>query len=369
MKNNIKELEREVRQCVEQMAEHKEDEKEFTKAEREMKIAQARLTAEREALLNESVNASKPVNKQVRLRSIIEEARKGGVNSFRLQREVTSSVLGDKLVNNMESAGLPITINDLLNPLEMDTVYDKVGIAIATNVHGTLVWPCLDTAAEVSVAGETVELEDTDLDFSKITAVPQRVGISIKVSNEAINDAAFDLVGTVTTQIQKSLARVLNKAVIGTEAIGKLAGPFSDGIKNVGAISFAGSTPTYKELLEMKGTVMGKGVQMAGFCYVMNATTYADLEATPITEGDSRMIIEGGKIAGYPVFVTDSAKIADGCVNAGCFGYAALNQHGDMNLIVDPYTAAKQNMVVFTLNADFSLTTLKGEAFCVGTAA
>ena len=80
------------------------------------------------------------------------------------------------------------------------------------------------------------------------------------------------------------------------------------------------------------------------------------------------MIIEDGTIGGHPVFIADSNKIANGNVNAGCFAYCMVNQHGDSSLVVDPYTKAKKNAIQITLNEDWSVTTLKYEAFCVGTA-
>ena len=281
------------------------------------------------------------------------------------QAIVTSAILADGDTNNMESAGLPVTIKDLINPLEMGTIYEQLGLQVATGVHGQIQWPVLDTIAKVVIAGETVKLSATPIDFSKITATPVRMGITVEVDNESINDAAFDLVGCVTTQINKSLGRVINEAVLKTTAFAdKFYGPFAN--KNVQSVAFAtAGAPTYKELLEMKGKVLATGAQMAGFCYIMDAAMYSALEATPIDNGSGLMIIQGGKINGAPVFITDLADYS-GKVAAGCFGYAALNQHGQSYFIVDPYTKADQNVVKFTLNCDWSLTTLQGTPFVIG---
>jgi hypothetical protein len=43
----------------------------------------------------------------------------------------------------------------------------------------------------------------------------------------------------------------------------------------------------------------------------------------------------------------------------------AANQYGDARLIVDPYTAAGSDSVVVTLNTEWSLTTLRKEAFAL----
>ncbi len=102
----------------------------------------------------------------------------------------------------------------------------------------------------------------------------------------------------------------------------------------------------------------------------MNTATAAYLAATPKFENGNSPILEGGlangTIAGFPVYITNAANIGNGQVNAGCFGYAALNQHGETRLIVDPYTLASSNQTKFTYNAKWSLTTLRPEAFLVG---
>ena len=120
------------------------------------------------------------------------------------------------------------------------------------------------------------------------------------------------------------------------------------------------------------GAVAATGVEMVGFCFVMSEAMKAALEATPIDAGSGRMVVENGAIGGYPVFCTEyinygsSKEKADvEYVAAGCFGYLPTNQHGEVRLIIDPYTQAKKDVVVFTLNSDWSITTLRKEAFAL----
>ena len=103
--------------------------------------------------------------------------------------------------------------------------------------------------------------------------------------------------------------------------------------------------------------MLGTNANMIGFCYIMDAALYSALEATPKDLGSGRFIIEGGKIDGDPIFITDNTEY-EGKLVCGCFGYEALNQHGTSHFIVDPYSQAKKNVVVFTFSADFSLSYL-----------
>ena len=122
----------------------------------------------------------------------------------------------------------------------------------------------------------------------------------------------------------------------------------------------------------MKGKVAGTGVEMSGFCFVMSENMKSILEATPIDAGSGRMIVENGTIKGYPVFTTefinygsDKAKAGVEYIAAGCFGYLALNQYGDLRIVVNPYSRAGEDIVEVTINGDWSLTTLRSEAFAL----
>ena len=332
-----------------------------------------------EMAMENNKREEKPVDANTQMREAIKQVRSHQADGdFLMKREatpiITSGIIQGGENTNMASAGIPLTIKDLINPLGMGTIYEKLGLQVATGVRGNIQWPCLDTSAEVSVGGELDEAETKTLDFSKITATPVKVGISIEVSNEAINDESFDLVGVIKEQMNKAVGRTLNKRVLALSAPSAkpaFAGPL---VSNKQTATYTKAGATYKDVKALKAKVLKTGAQMAGFCYVMDAEMYSTLECTPKDNGSGLFIIEGGKIDGDVVFITDLAEYA-GKIVAGCFAYEALNQHGEVHFIVDPYTKAKKNVTVFTLNADFSLTYLvsanntKGAPFVVASAA
>lgn len=315
-------------------------------------------------LIGQTPKAEKSNNQL--FREALNEARKDGKAEFALKREVTSTV--------MEAGGLvPLTIKDIVPALEMGLIYDKIGVQVETGVTGKLQWPVMG-GGDAEIEGETEELSDSALDFSKVTAIKTRVGVSFSVTNQAINDSNVNLVALVQQEARQRIRRTLNRVMFSHQNFtGNFHGPFA-GAKAQG--TFKAAIPTYAELLEMKGKVAEEGVEMDGFCFVMSETMKAKLEATPIDNGSGRMIVENGRIAGYPVFTTayinygsNKEKAGVEYVAAGVFTYLALNQYGDMRMVVDPYSKAKKDEVVITLNADWSMTTLRPEAFALWKAA
>lgn len=282
------------------------------------------------------------------------------------QNVITSGVIAAGDTNNMESAGIPQMIEALLNPLEMPTVYNLVGLKTFNNVKGKIVWPHLDNAAEASVNGELEAVEEITLDFSKISPQVFTVGAVARIDNEAVNDAGFDLVGAVTSQINASVSRTLNRRTLALSAPTKhpgFVGPFAN-LPAGQKVTFAATTPTYKELKKLKGTVLKSGANMLGFCYIMDADMYSELEATPKDAGSGRFIIEGDKIDGTPVFVTNLTEYA-GVVAAGVFSYEALCGHGAW-FTVDPFKEAELGVTRYILRANYSLTNLEVKPFAVG---
>ena len=328
----------------------------------------------RELALNADVVSMKKLTTEVKptqgemLREVMNTAMtKGSKSEFVVaMREWTEGV---ELADVANGGMIPLTIKDILPPLEMGLILDKVGIPVETGVIGDISWPVLGSV-EASIKGEKEALTDTGIDLSNITPKKARVGITIPVTYQAINSTSSDLLGIVQNQARMGIRRLVNRVSFSHQNFtGDFHGPFA-GAKASG--SFAGAVPTFKELLAMKGKVASEGVEMIGFCFVMSENMKATLEATPIDAGSGRMIVENGTINGYPVFTTEFINYGSGgdkagveYIAAGCFGYLAVNQYGDLRVVVDPYTRAKEDIVQVTINSDWSMTTLREEAFAL----
>lgn len=280
---------------------------------------------------------------------------------------------------------IPLTINDIIKPLEEGLILKLVGLPMMTGLAGDYVWPVVGNI-EAEVAGEAVELTDKKVDFSKIKPNPKRVGVSVTITRQTVYKTDGVAYEVVRQQLPQAMARTLNKCMFGTDASVShgLTGPFFDIVKTGTAtpisglktkaqkkaanyISFAGALPTYKELLAMKALCLLKGVEPNAMGYVMDEYTKAMLEATPKDDALGTPIVENGKIAGIPVFTTNYINTEEKTfIGFGCWGYEPLQGFGEMSFVIDPYTKAKSDSVVLTLNNDFAMSTLRKEAFVLG---
>lgn len=256
---------------------------------------------------------------------------------------------------------IPLTIGDIIQPLEKGLILDKVGLKMQYGLVGGWQFPIV-AGVEATIEDENVEVNDTKIDISKINPSPKRVTIAIPVSNRAIDQSNGALLEIVRAQLPMAVSRLLNKWMFSPTKIAakasegcfvspKSTGEYTDSIK-------------WKDAIKLKGDVMKTGVIFDGTpAYVCSASTYADLESTPRDAGSGLMIIENGKINGFPVFITE--YIGDDIIGFGVFSYQLVGQFGKMRMIYDPYTGAKKNLVYFVFNSDFDMMTLRTEAFGV----
>lgn len=258
---------------------------------------------------------------------------------------------------------IPLTIGEIIQPLEKGLILDKVGCKMQYGLVGDWVLPVV-AGIEATIEDENAEVADTKIDITKIKPSPKRVSLAIPVSNRAIDQSNNALLEIVRTQMVMGLQRLLNKWMFQTT---KITSKASDGCYVAAAAAPAVTTAAgvgfvWKDVIALKGAVMKTGVVFDGTAaYVCSATTYAELEATPKDAGSGLMILENGKINGYPVFMTE--YIGDDVLGFGIFNYELVGQFGKMHMIVDPYTGAKKNLVYFVLNTDFDMLTVRTEAF------
>ena len=275
-------------------------------------------------------------------------------------REISLSVLTEHAKNNIVSAGAQATtIFGLLPLLEKGLIWNQVGMKVQTGVTGNLLWPYATTNVEVEERAEAAALNDKDINFDNKTAIPCPSGITIKVTNEAIDEATFDLASFVQTQMGLAVLRYMNKKTFSPANWSGLAGPF----KNA---SPAELVVSYKNIKEKKALIAATGVDMSGFAYVCDNKTRALLETAPKANGQGGFIMENGKIDGDPVYVTEYINTkADGTqqtgeyrLEMGCWNYLAANQHGEVRFTIDPLTLASSNETKFVLHTKWSLTNL-----------
>lgn len=358
----IKDLLKKQTELRAKMAEQVDNAEAFSKLEKEYNANKREiecLTAE-----NSLAGAEDKRDAGVTLREVLRGARDG-----KQDREI---VLAKKLVADKtsieESGAVNLTIHDIIPTLEEGAVLNVPGLKMVTGVVGNELYPVSIDDVEVEEVGETAELTDQDLHFDQLKVTPSRAGLSVMVSNMAIDNANFDLLGFVQSKMQAALNRYAAKKVLSRANWTGLKGPFAN-LAAKGTITL--DKDAYRNILKAVADFADKGYNTDQMCLVIDATTEAELKATPKAEGQGGFVIENGTLAGYPYVVNhyintvldkgNKLKAADDkVIGIGFFGYLALQQHGDVRLTIDATSKAVaiKNCTAVVLNTAFSVTDL-----------
>lgn len=289
-----------------------------------------------------------------------------GVRTDKTQREITLGTTQAK-GQILDSGAVMLTIRDII-----PTLNEGLGLplTVVTGVAGEELYPVSVDDAEVEEVGETAALTDQDINFDNIRVKSARCGISIVVSNTAIDNADFDLLGFIQQKMTLAVKKYLAKKVYSQAAFTGNKGPFS-GLSSAGTITLA-SDNVYEKILTAVAQFTDKGFDAAKVCLVMDATTEATLKATKRGDNTSAYVIQDGKCAGYDYVVshyintklhTDNKTLVptdDKFIAIGYFDFLAVQQHGPVRLVIDATSkqVAVKNVTAVVLNTAFSLTDL-----------
>lgn len=324
---------------------------EYNALMRENQLLQMKMQAVAVEQLRENPNTSAEASRIIR-----ENVAAGRQTRIMLMRDLV-------MVSDVTAGGIiPVKMQDILDPLVEGLILDKVGLPMPTGLAGDYIWPTYETV-EATIQGEGVALTDTEISMSKLTASPQRIGIAIPVTRQAINQTEGVVEMVVKRLMPLSVTMLLNKIMFSTTKVAgatTLVGPFVALASSPVEVS---TEPTFKDFNGLKAKVLATGVDGGHLCWVMTKAQKAIAEATPKDAGSGIMVCENDHIAGLPVFTTN--YIGEGFIGLGDWRYQPMGLFGDISFIIDPYSQARKDAVDFVLNVNYGTTTLRTEAFAL----
>ena len=277
---------------------------------------------------------------------------------------------GNSTANLEASGAVPYTIHELIDT-KVPGLELPDDLRLLTGVIGNEVWPYAIDDVEFTVAGEVEPIGEQSINFAKLNATPARVAAAVAVSNRAIDNAAFDLLGFITYKFRKGLAK-FNALHVYSHC------NFSHALKS----PFASVVAEEITLDQNFGKNLAKKIAAMwdlGFEgepeLVMSKETETELRFTKAIPGETgdRTVIQDGRCVGYRYKVspyinyaldsTTPAPDGNQYIGIGHWGYLAFEQHGEVRFTVDAQSAevAKRNTCVLVLNTEFSLSELSSK--------
>ena len=267
---------------------------------------------------------------------------------------------------NIEASGaVNLDIQDIIPTLNAYMLGLPAGILMAQGVVGNEVWPISAGDVEMEETDEVDTLQDQELSFTNMTTSPRRVGLMINVSNAAIDNAGFDLVGWLRSKVNVSLRKYLARHFYSLENWQGNKGPWA----GAQTVDIADDLATGIEAEVTRLHDMGFDTNAAYI--VMNLHTEQRLKQTLVKSGCGKTIISDGLCLGYPYVVNkyfgtrkdddgQLADIYDTVVGVGIMPWFAVQQHAGGRIILDGNSTevSKKNLTSMVVNTWWSFTNL-----------
>jgi len=250
----------------------------------------------------------------------------------------------------------------------LDILKDKLvvaglGATVLTDLVGTFT-AISSSAVQAAWEGEADKNELKKVTYSKLTMTPHRSSVSVATTKDLLRQTSFDVEADLLNKITDAHADLLEKAAInGSGSDGEPTGILNTtGIGSV-AMGTNGGAIDWKHIVTLETEVNSKNANRGRMAYLSNAKVNGALKVTEMATGTARFLLsnEAPKtLNGYPFDWTNlvPSGLTKGTAASKCsalifgnFQDLYIGQWGGIDIVVDPYTGARNGEIYLTLNA------------------
>lgn len=252
----------------------------------------------------------------------------------------------------------------------VDILRNRATIMQLGTVMGGLVGN-IDIPKQVAAAqgywqGEDADATESNLELGQIHLSPKTVAAFSEITRKLLVQSSLDVEALVRADLAKALALTIDKA--GYYGSGTASQPL--GIANqtgINAVAFAGTQPTFAELVEMETQIALDNADVSSMAYVGNAAFVGHAKTTlkfPGVNGSNTIWEQGGTVNGYRTERTN--QITTGDVFMGNFADLLVAMWGGLELLVDPYSNSKKGRLRVVVFQDVDFALRRTQSFCLG---
>ncbi len=283
----------------------------------------------------------------------------------------------DLVANNFGNGGATVAtelITPIIEILRNQMVCDRMGIRTMAGLSGNIVIPRQTAAATAYSVTETGALTTSTQVLDQIAMTPRRVGATNNYSRQLLLQSSIDVESFIRNDMLAVIALdwdrlILNGQGGASEPLGVMNTP------GIGSVVF-GAAATWANIVLFETTIaaLNAPTNNRGFAttstakgrlktlakLLVGATTVA---AEPLWGGPLGVGGVDGVMNGY--MALDSQQIPNHQLVFGAWSDIILGLWGGMDVVLDPYSLAKNAEVVVTMNTFGDVAVRHPQSFCV----
>lgn len=138
----------------------------------------------------------------------------------------------------------------LVEALEENNIFRGMATVIKTS-SGTRKIPVAEDTGEASWIDEGEEIPESDTTFGQTTLSAYKLGTMIKISNELLNDSAFDLASYIARRFGVRMGNAEEKAFLTGDGVGKPLGILDDAGAEIGVTAAEKASVSFDEIYRL----------------------------------------------------------------------------------------------------------------------
>jgi HK97 family phage major capsid protein len=284
--------------------------------------------------------------------------------------EGTTSVTGDQGGKTIQT-----TKTGFIDLLRAKLVMKQMGAQMLTGLQGDISIPRLKTGATAVWAAENADATESSQLFDDVTLSPERLATFTEISKQLLVQSSIDVEKLVLNDLVMAVQTALDSAAIN----GSGSSNQPTGILNTIGIGSVvggadGANPDWADIIDLEKEVAVDNADLGALRYLTNPKVRGYLKKTKLDTGSGKFIWpqDAKEINGYPVDVTTQvpSNLTKGESGAVCsailfgnFNDLLIGQWGGLDIVIDPYTGAKANKLIITINTLWDIAVRHPESF------
>lgn len=263
---------------------------------------------------------------------------------------------------------VPTELAELIPILQPRLAVQQAGATMLTGLTGNIDFPRNDADAAAVWEGENDANAETSPTFDRLQMSPNRLGAFTDISKQLMVQSSIDVENFIRRRLNFAIAKALDYALInGDGSTIPITGILNtSGIGSV-AIGTDGGAPLWSHIVGLETEVAVDDADMGTLSYLTTPGVRGKLKQTEkasstgqfVWENDNPGMVQMGSLNGYRAFASTQVpktltKGSGTNLHAIIFGNFAelmVGQWAGIDLVVDPYSGAKNALVTLVVNS------------------
>lgn len=238
-----------------------------------------------------------------------------------------------------------------------------LGVEVLTGLTGNVYVTQTASASAVWESENSSADETTPATSKPVNLSPQRLAAFTDLSKTLMVQTSGVAEQRARIQLQKALNRKLDYTVFQGSGVD----PIPAGVTATASINTftTGGTPDQLAFLTAWAAIASDDADIDTLKIVTTATIEAAMRGAYLDAGSGRFLMENGKVIGIDTIYSNNCPA--NTIIMGVWNQFVVGQWGGIDLIANPYTKAKENLIELIINANFDMGCYHPESFCVAT--